>query len=523
MKNLVFLLFVFFLSVVTAHADTKKVVVISDTHMGDSRSIDPDNAWGWFNKNRPKLIAFLEYIADRPAEYSTLVVAGDMFDEWVAPMDVTPFINLEGEETRNESDFFQVLVRDNQAVLDAFRKVRAAGIELIYVPGNHDMTCTEEDFDKYLPGLFTQARDAAGLGSYTPEGMEEVVIEHGHRYDFNDMPNPISMPGSLLPIGYTISKYASTLGYNARQREKNNDHSSLDADYWENLEEVLADEATEAAFNAKMQTLKPEDRISYEDFCKVMRKIKEDGVLFDALEKGELDDSSFDDQFNKFVYNAAWAAVMIVKRPASIGELIEIMLTDVIFPSPYEYSYMYWNILPWLKEKPVIYDGLWPQATWERHQEINNVPVKMSYLSAVLSGGVDIVLDSFAPYQYFENPESNKRIVVFGHTHKPLMNVFDDVKDKGKCIYANTGTWIDEAEKLTYVELQKTDKQYSVVLRQWGKEEALEADTIDLKSDPTKIENTITDSSRKNAKFVDRGNVLILHNNKTYTISGTEK
>lgn len=523
MRKLAFFLFASILALATVHGETKKVVVISDTHMGDHRSLDPDNAWGWFNENRPKLIAFLEYIASHPAEYGTLVVAGDMFDEWVAPMDVTPFINLEGEETRNESDFFQVLVRDNKEVLDAFRKVKAAGIELVYVPGNHDMTCTKEDFDNYLPGLFTQARDAEGLGAYTPEGMDEVIIEHGHRYDFNDMPNPISMPGSLLPIGYTISKYASTLGYNARQREKNNDHSSLDADYWENLEEVLADEATEAAFNAKMQTLKPEDRISYEDFCKVMRKIKEDGVLFDALEKGELDDSSFDDQFNKFVYNAAWAAVMIAKRPASIGELVEIMLTDVIFPSPYEYSYMYWNILPWLKEKPVIYDGLWPQATWERHQEINNVPVKMSYLSAVLSGGVDIVLDSFAPYQYFDNPESNKRIVVFGHTHKPLMNVFDDVKDKGKCIYANTGTWIDEAAMLTYVELQKTDTQYSVVVKIWGQDDPLASDTITIKTDPTKIENVVTSPSHKGTKFVDRGNVLILHNNKTYTVSGIEK
>lgn len=524
MKKLFVSIIALMLTVVSLNAEAKKVVVISDVHMGDHRSVE--NGWGWFNENRPVLIEFLEYVAANPEEYSALVVAGDLFDEWVAPMDVAPFIDINGEETRNEADFFKVLVNDNATIIDAFRKVKEAGVELVYVPGNHDMTCTKEDFDNNLPGLFTQARDANGLGAYTPEGMEEVIIEHGHRYDFNDMPNPISQPGSLLPIGYTISKYASTLKYNARQRGEEGSNDMLDENFWENLDEILADPQTEAEFNSTMQRLGLIGEVTYEEFCEMVRTIDLEADLYETLNEEE---DSFDDAFNHFVYKAAWAVVMIAKRPASIGELIEVMFTDVLFPTPYEYSYMYWDILPWFKERPVIYDGLWPQATWENQQEINNVPVKMPYLAAVLSGGVDPVLDSFAAYQFFDNPESNKRIVVFGHTHKGLMNIFDDVEDKGKCIYVNTGCWIDEkwcdgegVTMLTYVELEKNGSDYSVKLKKWGQAEPMESDGISLDDDPTAIK-TATATNSKNGKYIDNGNILIRHKDKKYSISGVEK
>lgn len=526
MKKLFLGIITLMLSFATLNADAKKVVVISDVHMGDHRSVE--NGWGWFNENRPILIEFLEYVAAHPEEYSTLVVAGDLFDEWVAPMEVTPYIDINGEESRDEADFFKVLVQDNSSVIEAFRKVKNAGVELVYIPGNHDMTCTKEDFDNNLTGLFTQARDTDGLGAYTPEGMEEVIIEHGHRYDFNDMPNPISQPGSLLPIGYTISKYASTLKYNARMRESEDSNGLIDENLWDNLDAILADPDTEAKFNSVMQRRGLMGEVTYSEFCDMARQIKVDGDLFDSLD-GNNDDGSFDDSFNHFVYKAAWAAVMIAKRPSSISELIEVMFADVIFPNPYDYSYMYWDILPWFKERPVIYDGLWPQATWEEHQRINNVGREMPYLAAVLSGGVDAVLDSFAAYEFFDNPESNKRIVVFGHTHKGLMNVFEDVEEKGKCIYVNTGCWIDEkwcdgegVTTLTYVELEKDNDQYTVELKKWGEEEPMESDRIDIDKSPTGI-SAASVSSSTDGKYLDNGNIIIRHDNKTYTTSGVEK
>ena len=40
------------------------------------------------------------------------------------------------------------------------------------------------------------------------------------------------------------------------------------------------------------------------------------------------------------------------------------------------------------------------------------------------------------------NPASDKRIVVFGHTHVPRMDAPENY-DNQKCIYVNSGTWID--------------------------------------------------------------------------------
>ena len=46
------------------------------------------------------------------------------------------------------------------------------------------------------------------------------------------------------------------------------------------------------------------------------------------------------------------------------------------------------------------------------------------------------------------NPASDKRIVVFGHTHESKI-VAAESHDHKKCIYANSGTWIDRNPKLT--------------------------------------------------------------------------
>jgi predicted phosphodiesterase len=40
------------------------------------------------------------------------------------------------------------------------------------------------------------------------------------------------------------------------------------------------------------------------------------------------------------------------------------------------------------------------------------------------------------------NPTSDKRVVVFGHTHEPKIVASENSVNK-KCVYANSGTWID--------------------------------------------------------------------------------
>ena len=46
------------------------------------------------------------------------------------------------------------------------------------------------------------------------------------------------------------------------------------------------------------------------------------------------------------------------------------------------------------------------------------------------------------------NPNSDKRIVVFGHTHQSKISAAQNYANE-KCIYANSGTWIDNNPNMT--------------------------------------------------------------------------
>ena len=70
--------------------------------------------------------------------------------------------------------------------------------------------------------------------------------------------------------------------------------------------------------------------------------------------------------------------------------------------------------------------------SWDERQVMNQVPVKYDVQEAI-SDETDLeqtdfrAFDAQAIKQYFSNPASNKRIVVFGHTHagciKPSVNL----------------------------------------------------------------------------------------------------
>ena len=43
-----------------------------------------------------------------------------------------------------------------------------------------------------------------GLGNYVP--VDGIIMEHGHRYDFFNCPQPLAKPGHILPPGYFITR-----------------------------------------------------------------------------------------------------------------------------------------------------------------------------------------------------------------------------------------------------------------------------------------------------------------------------
>jgi len=195
--------------------EPKTYIIISDIHLGDQRSID--DGYGWNLARKDTMIAFLDYLI-KDDTWDELVIAGDMFDEWVAPVDYLTFADEDGK-LLTERQFFQAIVEANKEIFDKFREVKNAGHKLVYVIGNHDMQVTAEDFEAVLPGLFDQARTPGveGMGEYQPE--KELFIEHGHRYDIFNAPykgkdGVDNISGSILPPGFFISKLNIGRSYN---------------------------------------------------------------------------------------------------------------------------------------------------------------------------------------------------------------------------------------------------------------------------------------------------------------------
>jgi hypothetical protein len=82
------------------------------------------------------------------------------------------------------------------------------------------------------------------------------------------------------------------------------------------------------------------------------------------------------------------------------------------------------------------------QDSWSQRCVRNNVTIDIPTDFAIENAPAPIGTDTMAVTQYFMNSASNKRIVVFGHTHEAKMKIYDNYKGQ-KCIYANSGTWID--------------------------------------------------------------------------------
>jgi predicted phosphodiesterase len=82
------------------------------------------------------------------------------------------------------------------------------------------------------------------------------------------------------------------------------------------------------------------------------------------------------------------------------------------------------------------------QDNWEARQTLNNVPIHTITSRSIDSVNSATETDYQAKLQYFMNPNSDKRIVVFGHTHQPKIRTSQNYNNQ-KCIYANSGTWID--------------------------------------------------------------------------------
>ncbi len=357
------------------------VVIISDLHMGDQRS--KDGGYGWLIKNDALLADFLNQLADS-SSVDEMVIAGDLFDEWVAPMEYDAF-NSYGAGPEGESRFVDSIVEAHPEVIRAIRRVIASGIKVTYVPGNHDMLVTEADIERIFPGI-NQTRDASGLGAYSPDGLPWVVIEHGHRYDFFNAPDMYSNripsspenitdnPNAIIPPGFFVSKIAAS-------------HD----------------------------------------------------IEFPAVPS--LNDSSRE-RSGPFVYWLAWQAILS-QIPVEEDHDQRIIKTGIDgYTGVFAINHLVPEIKGFVVQEPLLYQKI--EDNWQKRQAQNLVNVPISVASGLLTGSLDFWCDFQSYTQYFL-PDPNRRIVVFGHTHHATAGYRINSKLQ-KCIYANSGTWIDRGD-----------------------------------------------------------------------------
>ena len=344
-----------------------------------------DSTYAECNDNLGPLEKLLNQIKAAP-NVKELVIAGDLVDEWFVPATTDTY------QGKDQADFVERLATANQGVFDVFNSIIQEGkIFVTYVPGNHDLAITAANIERILPGV-NQARDnVLGLGTYSPVDCPEIAIEHGHRFDFFCAPDPFSnqdiAPGTILPPGYFYTRIAALCVF--------------------------------------QQNPPPGDTLP---------------VVTPNISGNE-------SQNLLFKYWTTWAA-SVKTFPITYRFDEKIIVTNM---NGFTGNYSVDDLVPYQSTPGgfidvYLYHGI--QEHWEARQIYNKVAVHSTTAQAIDSVISSTNIDRQANLQYFLNPASDKRIVIFGHTHQPRIDEGISYDGK-KCIYANSGTWIDVNPKQT--------------------------------------------------------------------------
>ncbi|GAB1444261.1 hypothetical protein MASR2M39_31110 [Ignavibacteriales bacterium] len=350
-----------------------QIVVISDIHLG------MDNSFSEINANRAALVSFLTKIKNSP-NVKELVIAGDMIDQWFVPMEYQP--------PTSEAAFVDAIAANNSEILDVFKAIIAEGqIKLTYTPGNHDILVTAEDMQRILPGINQARGSIQGIGEYKTGLKNEIIIEHGHKYNIFVAPDPISNRNitgnttSILPPGYFFTRIATSSVVQGKPVSPN---------VWP---DITYDK------NDPMQEL-------------------------------------------LYLYYQTWKSILVT-LPIKQKFSDKVMTTNI---DGFTANYSVNDILPQVnpttgKLEVVLFDNM--LATWDQRQTMNGVKVKTPVKDAIILANDSHLTDNQSKFQYFDT-DGSIRIVIFGHTHEARILQYKNLEGK-KTIYANSGTWIDHS------------------------------------------------------------------------------
>lgn len=373
----------------TAMYEEEKVytAVISDIHLNDQRAMD--GKWSWFIENQPYLIEYLDYLIENEDQYKELVLLGDLFDEEVTPIPLPTF--AVNDIPVSEKDYLRAIARveENQEVISKIREVQDAGIQVIYVPGNHDSGVDEDLLHEFFGSGAKFVSDVKGLGSYASSDM---IMEHSHRYDVMCSPDPYSNIGiddvtednAFMGIQYFTTRIAATNRYKGLVETKLNDYG----------------------FASESELLSASNRQGTDELNKGVMSLVCNVVLMAKYVDG----------------------IDTMHVPTGLYGLTDDYVLD-------EYFYLS------TESEPLLYQTMWKQEEWERRLQHNNAPKDFPFLLGAIFCEVPYT-DAIAVNRLF-GKDDTYNLVVFAHTHVPYLRAMERGDDEGY-IYANTGSWVDE-------------------------------------------------------------------------------
>jgi UDP-2,3-diacylglucosamine pyrophosphatase LpxH len=330
--------------------------------------------------NRGPLVAFLNKLS-HSANLKEFIVAGDLIDEWFIPGSS----DGRGKNTDEGICFAEKVKNNNSEEFKALNDLcQVKNVTVTYVPGNHDLLIDEKQISKVLPNI-KQVRDAEkeGLGAYTPLDFPDAIIEHGHRWNIFCAPYKVSKPDSeedsILPPGYFFTRIAV------------------------------------------------------------------ESLVYPPLHKHSLSDTEIqygnEDAFMFSLYSRVWKSVL---KNFSVDHADDekFIKTNI---GGFTKQYSINDLIPHLEQgklKCTTYTTITDKEEWAYRQQCNNVAISIPAMDALLQSDNAEGTDAMSDVQFFSNPKSNKRIVVFGHSHVPRILTYP-THDRKIGVYVNSGTWID--------------------------------------------------------------------------------
>ncbi len=321
--------------------------------------------------------------------------------------------------------FEQIITAPHNAeVIGALQAIcKNPSVQVTYLTGNHDLLSFEAENKALISSTFpemTIISESPGLGAYSRDSV--IWAEHGHRYTLFNAPDIWSRPGGYLPLGYFVTRLAAT--------------QSVAEGKLYTTPDVLTEWITATTDSLNQKPLLGKD------------------YPVDPHDQGTLDDALIFTIFNGIALAAG-------ARPWD----------KIVMSGKDQFSRD-----PRVEQIAVIYKKI--LSEWPARQNIVNNNLALWNEVGYMARTADMLLEM--PRRLQDLYPFTPRIVLFGHTHKPVFEFHHGRQDS---IYINTGTWID-SKPMTWAEIdiqaRGDHRSYSAALWYYGESAPRQSATVQV-------------------------------------------